>query len=78
MALKGINTIIVETKENIINSINTGLSQGLPVAVIDLIVDNAVAQIKTTLNEQLKNETETYENAKQLENEQVEYNPKEE
>lgn len=53
---KGINTLINETRVNITNAINEGLKAGLPIAVVDLIVDNAMIEIKQLLNKKLEEE----------------------
>lgn len=53
---KGINTLINETKENVTKAINDGLKAGLPISVIDLIVDHAMLEIKQLLNKTLLDE----------------------
>ena len=73
MAQKGVNTIIVETKNNILESVNNGLKQGLPIAILQLTLSEIMAQVNATLNDTLKSEHDDYQKQVQIENEQVEY-----
>ena len=68
---KGINTIIKETKNNITKAINDGLNTGLPIAVIDLMVDNIMFEIKNTLNNALQQEHVKYQAQLDAEAQQV-------
>ena len=43
---KGINTIVEETKTELINLVNSKLEIGLPVSVVGVILDNVSNQIK--------------------------------
>lgn len=70
---KGINTLIKETKDNITKAINGGLTIGLPIAVIDLMVDNIMLEIKNSLNNVLQQEQVKYNEYLQAEAEQVEW-----
>lgn len=74
---KGINTLIRETKDNIAKAINGGLTIGLPIAVIDLMVDNIMLEIKTSLNNALQQEQVKYNEYLQAQSEQVEWVDKE-
>lgn len=70
---KGINTLIKETKDNITKAINGGLVIGLPIAVIDLMVDNIMFEIKNSLNNALQQEQIKHNEYLQAESEQVEW-----
>ena len=75
MAQKGINTLTVETKKNILNAVNTGLEQGLPISIVGIIMEGIMSQINPVLNETLNSEMKAYKEATEVESEQVEYNP---
>lgn len=68
---KGINTVIKETKNNIAKAINEGLNTGLPIAVIDLMVDNIMFEIKNNLNTALQQEQIKYQAQLEAEAQQV-------
>lgn len=70
---KGINTLIKETKDNITKVINDGLKTGLPIAVIDLMVDNIMFEVKNTLDNALKQESEKYNEQLKIQEEQIEW-----
>ena len=76
---KGINTLIKETKGNITKAVNDGLAAGLPISVIDLMVDNIMFEIKNTLNNALQQEEVKYKEQLKVQEEQVEWvdNPEE-
>ena len=73
MAQKGVNTIIVETKGSILESINNGLRQGLPVSVVSMIVENIMYEIDKTLTKDLEKEANEYQRQLEVESEQVVY-----
>lgn len=73
MAQKGVNTIIVETKGSILESINNGLRQGLPVSVVSMIVENIMYEIDKTLAKDLEKESNEYQRQLEIESEQVVY-----
>ena len=77
--MKGINTLIKETKGNITKAVNDGLSAGLPISVIDLMVDNIMFEVKNTLNNALQQEEVKYQEQLKIQQEQVEWvdNPEE-
>lgn len=70
---KGINTLIKETKDNIAKAINDGLKTGLPIAVIDLMVDNIMFEVKNMLDNNLKKESEQYNEQLKAQEEQIEW-----
>lgn len=73
MAQKGVNTIIVETKGSILESINNGLRQGLPVSVVSMIVENIMYEIDKTLAKDIEKEANEYQKQLEIESEQVVY-----
>jgi hypothetical protein len=73
MAQKGVNTIIAETKGNILESVNNGLKQGLPISVVAILVENIMFEIDKSLTKTLEDESKEYQEQVQIENEQVLY-----
>ncbi|MGN1370932.1 MAG: hypothetical protein ACI4XM_01435 [Candidatus Coprovivens sp.] len=43
---KGFNTAVEETKEEVLNFINSKLQMGLPISVIGLIIDNVMTNVR--------------------------------
>lgn len=77
MANKGINTIIDETRREIVKSVNDGINKGLPIAIIDLMLDSIVMEVKNGLNNALINERQKYEEESKVESDQIVYEDKE-
>ena len=73
MAQKGVNTIILETKGNILEAVNSGIRQGLPISIISILVENVLFEIDKNLNNALKKENQEYQEQVQIEDEQILY-----
>lgn len=73
MAQKGVNTIVLETKNNILEVVNNGLKQGLPISVISIIVEGIMFEIEKNLNSTLANEDKEYQERIRIEGEQIVY-----
>lgn len=71
---KKINTLIKETKENIVRAIN---ESQLPIGIIDLIIDNIMYEVKNSLNVTLEKERVEYDQILDLQAQQVEWVPEE-
>lgn len=69
------NTIIVDAKKKLTNNINEILQSGLPIAVVDLILDGIVSEVKTVLQNHLQQEAKQMAEQRQIESEQVEWSP---
>lgn len=65
---KGINTLVKETKDNIVKAIN---ESKLPIAVIDLMLDNIIYEVKTGLNNTLQEEDLKYKQELEVQEQQV-------
>lgn len=52
----GINTCIVEFKKELADKINQYLKEGVPVSVVDLVLDNLIVEVKQVLKETLEKE----------------------
>lgn len=75
MATKGINTIIKETRDGIVTSVNQGIQRGLPMSIIELMLDSIMMEVRSATNDALAKEKASYEEELKIEAEQVEYVP---
>lgn len=75
MATKGINTIIKETKDGIVTSVNQGIQRGLPMSIIELMLDSIMMEVRSATNDALAKEKASYEEELKIEAEQVKYVP---
>lgn len=75
MVTKGINTIIKETKDGIVTSVNQGIQKGLPMSVIELMLDSIMMEVRSATNDALAKEKASYEEELKIEAEQVKYVP---
>lgn len=66
---KGFNTIVEETKVELLNFVNSKLQKGLPISVISLIIDNMSTQIKKEINNVLEQERQMEQQEKNKEGE---------
>lgn len=58
---QGINTFIKEFKEKLTEDVNGALKKGLPIAVVDLALDNIIMEVKGLLKETLEKEKQQQE-----------------
>lgn len=54
----GINTCITNLKKELADKINQYLKEGVPVSVVDLVLDNLIIEVKDVLKETIKKEEE--------------------
>lgn len=73
MVQKGVNTIITETRGNILESINNAIRQGVPTSVVSMIVENIMYEIDKALVKELEREANEYQKQLEIESEQVVY-----
>lgn len=78
MANKGVNTLVVEAKENLINAINNCIRSGIPAAMVSIIVESLLNDLNNNVKVIVEKEKEEYEHQLEVENNQVEYVPEEE
>ena len=62
----GINTIVEETKTELINLVNSKLEIGLPVSVVGVILDNVSNQIKLHTINAIKMEEDRVEKEEEV------------
>ena len=51
-----INTTIIEAKKKMLKTVNEILQSGVPISIIDMILDSISIEVKTALQLQLKQE----------------------
>lgn len=78
MAKKGSNTIVVEAKDNLVNTVNQCIQMGLPAAMVSIMLENVLNDLNTNVKKVLEMEQEEYDKQVEVENQQVEYVPEEE
>ena len=50
------NTAIIEARQEVFDIVNKMLGNGMPIAVVDMILDLVSSQVKTTLQQQVERE----------------------
>ena len=55
---KGINTVIGETKAELVSLVNSKLEMGVPVSVMEVVVENLLTQLKLHTINAIKMESE--------------------
>ena len=71
------NTSIVEAKTKLTKTINEILQSGMPIAVLDLMIDIVSNEVKVVLQNHLKQEAQQLADQEQVKSEQVEWIPEE-
>lgn len=72
---KGFNTLVKETKGNIREAINNGLKAGLPISVIDLIMDGVIVEVKMLVDKAINEELKKQEQGSKVPEGQIPYEP---
>ena len=78
MAKKGSNTIVVEAKDNLVNTVNQCIQMGVPAAMVSIMLENVLNDLNANVKKVLEMEQEEYNKQVEVENQQVEYVPEEE
>lgn len=68
---KGINTLIVETKKEIVDVVNNAISKGLPYAVVELMISNVMLEMQGLLDKTLLAEQQKSDEEQALKDEQI-------
>ena len=78
MAKKGSNTIVIEAKDSLVNTVNDCIQMGIPVSMVSIMLENILHDLNSNINKVLEMEQQEYEKQVEVENRQVEYVPEEE
>lgn len=75
MAKKGINTIVVEAKDSIVKTVNDCMKQGLPSAMVSIMLEGILMDLNNNVKKVLETEQDEYNKELEKEKNQVEYIP---
>ena len=73
MAQKGVNTLIVESKTKLTNSINECLQDGIPASMVSIILESLLMDLNNNVKVILEKEQKEYEEKEEAESKQVKY-----
>lgn len=73
MAQKGVNTLIVESKTKLTNSINECLQDGIPASMVSMMLESLLMDLNNNVKVILEKEKQEYEEQEKVESEQVKY-----
>ncbi len=75
MAQKRINTIVVEAKDSIVKTVNDCIKQGLPSAMVSIMLEGILMDLNNNVKKVLEAEQKEYEKELKTEKNQVKYVP---
>lgn len=61
MAQKGVNTLIVEAKDNLTNAINDCIKTGIPAVMVSIMLENILHDLNSNVKKVLEMEQQEYE-----------------
>ena len=73
MAQKGVNTLIVEAKDNLTNAINDCIKTGIPPAMVSMMLESLLMDLNNNVKVILEKEKQEYEEKEEAESNQVKY-----
>ena len=71
MANKGVNTLVIEAKENLINAINGCIKTGIPAAMVSIMLESLLMDLNNNVKIILEKEKEEYEES--VSSEEIKY-----
>lgn len=74
---RGANTLVVEAKDKIINTVNDCIKTGVPAAMVVIMLESVTSDLNANVKLVLQKEKEEYDEQIRAESEQVEYQPEE-
>lgn len=77
MAKKGANTIVIEGRNNLVNTVNNCIEIGIPVSMVSIMLENILNDLNTNVQKVIEQEQKDYENQIEIENQQATYVPEE-
>lgn len=77
MAKKGANTIVIEGRNNLVNTINNCIETGIPASMVSIMLENILNDLNTNVQNVIEQEQKDYENQIEIENQQATYVPEE-
>lgn len=73
---KGVNTIILNAKETLAETINSVLKEGVPPVVVSMIVEGLYNELDVLAKKTIEKENEQVQKQQELNDSQVLYDPK--
>ena len=67
------NTAIVKARQDMFDLVNTMLSDGMPIAIVDMVLDFVSSQVKVTLQKHIEQEKAEAVAEQEILNSQVEW-----
>lgn len=77
MAKKGANTIVIEGRNNLVNTVNNCIETGIPASMVSIMLENILNDLNTNVQKVIEQEQKDYENQIEIENQQATYVPEE-
>lgn len=77
MAKKGANTIVIEGRNNLVNTVNNCIETGIPASMVSIMLENILNDLSTNVQKVIEQEQKDYENQIEIENQQATYVPEE-
>ena len=77
MAKKGANTIVIEGRNNLVNTVNNCIETGIPASMVSIMWENILNDLNTNVQKVIEQEQKDYENQIEIENQQATYVPEE-
>lgn len=71
---KGFNTIVLESKGKLVQTVNE-ITKDVPISVVALMLENVLQEVNSITQQQVKQEKDKYEQEQKENIEQVEYVP---
>ena len=73
MARKGSNTLVIEARDNLVNTVNTCIETGIPAAMVSIMLECILNDLNTNVQKVIEQEQKDYENQIEIENQQTKY-----
>ena len=71
------NTAIIEARQEVFNVVNKMLGDGMPIAIVDMVLDFVSSQVKVTLQKHIEQEKAEAVAEQEILNSQVEWTEEE-
>lgn len=73
MAKKGGNTLVIETRNSLVNTVNSCIESGIPAAMVSIMLECILNDLNTNVQKVIEQEQKDYENQIEVENQQTKY-----
>lgn len=73
MAKKGGNTLVIEARNSLVNTVNSCIESGIPAAMVSIMLECILNDLNTNVQKVIEQEQKDYENQIEIENQQTKY-----